>query len=595
MLTPHKLLGKLHLLLLHWQGKLPKKQFTLLLAISVGFVAGLAAVLLKRMVHFVFVLATENKFSDNYYISLLLPMVGIALTYTVIQRVLGGKLTKGLSPLHFNIAQKNSILPTEQTYAQLITSAVTVGFGGSSGLEAPIVITGAALGSNFAQYFRLNVADRTLLLACGVAAGIASAFNAPIAGVLFTIEVLMLDISTAGFIPLLIAAASGALISKILLNEGSILSFQLLTPFDYKNVPFYVMLGIWAGLVSIYHARLFVVIEKHFSSFSDRPYLRIVYAGSALALIIAVFPSLFGEGYSSIKSLALLQPDDLFKNSILQNFIQNDFVLLLFIGGVMLTKAIATGITLGGGGNGGNFAPSLFVGSYLGFFYAKMLNLLHIHTVSESNFTIVGMAGVLSGLYHAPLTAIFLIAELTGGYSLMIPLMLVSSISYLVAKSIEPHTMDTKKLAESRKILSGNKDANILLTMKIDRLIERNFVALQSTDTVTSLIKAIIASERNIFPIIDENQKLLGIILLNDVKNIVFNNPNPDAILLKDLMKPFPDLVNISDDMTTIVEKFEETQAWNLPVVENEIYIGFISKSKLFSSYRGELINRSIG
>lgn len=591
----YQLLHKIHVLLIYLQKKTSKRNFVFILSITLGITVGFAAVMLKISVHFIYHLATQNTLADSYYLLLLLPTIGIALTYLIIQKVLGGKLTKGLSPLHFSIAQKSSDVPPEQMYAQLITSPVTVGLGGSAGLEAPIVITGAAMGSNFAKYFRLNYSERTLLLACGVAAGIAAAFNAPIAGVLFTIEVLMLDISTTGFIPLLIAAASGALISKIILDEGTLLSFQLQQPFDYTNVPFYLILGVLAGLISVYHARVFVKIEKHFSHFVKNSYLRIIYAGAGLALLIAIFPSLFGEGYSSIKSLALMQEQDLFQNSIFSQFLSNEWLILLGIGLVMLIKAIATGITLGGGGNGGNFAPSLFVGSYLGFFYAKLLNLLNISHVPESNFTLVGMAGLLSGLYHAPLTAIFLIAELTGGYALMIPLMIVSSISYFVSKSIEPYSMDTKTLIESRKIHSGNKDANILVTMKVETLIEKNFIALQATHHLSELIAAIIASERNIFPVINKKNELLGIILLNDVKDIIFHKEKYTHIKIKDLMKPYPDLIQMTDDMTTVVEKFEQTQAWNLPVVDNRIYVGFISKSKLFSSYRGELIHRTIG
>lgn len=591
----YRILHKIHIWLIYFQRKTSKKNFIFLVAISVGITAGLASVILKTAVHFIYKFATHNAFVNKYYLLLLLPMIGITLTYFIIQKALKGKLTKGLSPLHFSIAQKSSDVPPEQMYAQLITSPVTVGLGGSAGLEAPIVITGAALGANFAKFFRLNYSERTLLLACGVAAGIAAAFNAPIAGVLFTIEVLMLEISTAGFIPLLIAAASGALISKIILDEGTILNIQLQQPFDYHNVPFYIVLGGLAGLLSVYHARLFIKVEKHFSSFKKHPYLRIVYAGITLALLIALFPSLFGEGYSSIKSLAFMHPDDLFKNSILKSDITNEWLGLLFVGLVMCVKAIATGITLGGGGNGGNFAPSLFVGSYLGFFYSKFINLLHITHLPESNFTLVGMAGLLSGLYHAPLTAIFLIAELTGGYALMIPLMIVSSISYFVSKSIEPYSMDTKELIESRKIHAGNKDSNILVTMKMENLIEKNFIVLKNTDNIQQLIHAIIASERNLFPVVNEKNKLLGIVLLNDVKNIIFQQEKYAHLKIKDVMKPYPDLIYLTDDMTTVVEKFEETQAWNLPVVDNEAYIGFISKSKLFSSYRGELISRTIG
>jgi CIC family chloride channel protein len=589
-----KVLFKIHAFLTHWQQCMTKKQFVFLLSVVVGMSAGLAAVLLKIAVHTISNLAQHPMIVAHSNFLLLFPLLGLGLTYFMIQRILGGQLIKGLAPLHFAIAQNNSIISPQQTYAQLVTSPITVGLGGSAGLEAPIVITGAALGSNYADYFQLNYAERTLLLACGVAAGIASAFNAPIAGVLFTIEVLILDISTTGFIPLLIAAASGALMSKIILQEGDILSFQLQAPFNYHNVPFYVVLGLLSGFMSVYHARLFVKVEQYCRHLSPNPYLRMLFAGWMLALILLFFPSLFGEGYNSIKSLAQMHPQDLFQKSILRNVITNDWLLLCCISLVMFFKTVATAITLGGGGNGGNFAPSLFVGSYLGFLYAKWINLLNISQLPVANFTIVGMAGVLSGLYHAPLTAIFLIAELTGGYALMIPLMLVSSISYLVSKTIEPHTMDTKQLARHRKILSGDKDANILVTMQVKNLIETDFARLYDTDYLEELIQAITVSERNIFPVLNKQNKLLGIVMLSDIKNIIFKKELYNQITIKTIMKPYPDVILLADDVMTIVEKFETTQAWNLPVLSEMGYIGFISKSKLFSAYRTELIHRTI-
>ncbi len=305
-----------------------------------------------------------------------------------------------------------------------------MGFGGSAGLEAPIVITGAAFGSNYSKTYDLDKKEKTLLLACGIAAGIAAVFNAPIAGVLFALEVLIIDISISAFTPLILSAATGALISKIFLNDDVLLSFQLQQPFNYFNVPFYILLGILAGLISIYHARTFTKIEGLFSNAPKKKYLNVLIGGVALAMLLFIFPSLFGEGYQSIKLLSTQHPENLLDNSILQSLKNNQWIVLAFIGAIIFIKSIATGLTIGSGGNGGNFAPSLFVGSYLGFFFSRCINMLNLGNLPENNFTIVGMAGVLSGLYHAPLTAIFLIAEITGGYTLMIPLMIVSSISF---------------------------------------------------------------------------------------------------------------------------------------------------------------------
>ncbi len=432
--------------LIHWtKNKLTKRQFILFSSILVGLSAGFAAIVLKFFVHYVFVIATLGKDDNLKYLLLILPLNGILLTVWVVRKILKGRLDKGLAPIHDAIKNDASIIPKEQTYAQIITSSLTVGMGGSAGLEAPIVITGAALGSNYSTTYGLTVKDRTLLLACGVAAGIAAAFNAPIAGVLFALEVLLLDVAMSAFTPVIIAAATGALISKIILQDEILLSFKLQQPFDYYNVPFYILLGIFAGLVSVYHIRTFSKIEKLFSKKKKKIYVNVFAGGIALACLIFIFPSLFAEGYESIKILSLQKPEELLNNSFLHNYKNSEWFVLFFVGILIFIKAVATAITIGSGGNGGNFAPSLFVGAYLGFFFSRLLNLLNITSLPESNFTIVGMAGILSGIYHAPLTAIFLIAEITGGYTLMIPLMIVASISFAISKYFEPYSLDRKK------------------------------------------------------------------------------------------------------------------------------------------------------
>ena len=407
--------------IIEWtQTKLNKKQFIIFSSILVGLSVGLAAIILKTFVHYIFIAATFKELGNFKYFFLVLPIIGIFLTVLVVKKLLHGKLDKGLSHIHYAIANKSSIVPKDQMYAQILTSSLTVGFGGSAGLEAPIVITGAAIGSNYSKTYHLNYKERTLLLACGIAAGIGATFNAPIAGVLFALEVLIIDISISAFTPLIISAATGALISKIILQDDILLSFQSQS-FNYNNVPFYILLGLLAGIISVYHSRAFTKIENIFSKSPNKIYLNAAIGGLAIAALLFVFPSLFGEGYQSIKSLALQQPENLLDNGVFQNYKSNGWFVLIFVGVLIFVKAIATALTLGSGGNGGNFAPSLFVGSYLGFFLSRCLNMLNLTNLPESNFTMVGMAGILSGLYHAPLTAIFLIAEITGGYTLMIP------------------------------------------------------------------------------------------------------------------------------------------------------------------------------
>jgi CIC family chloride channel protein len=442
-MNPYKRLKSL----LDWvKSKLNKQQFILLSSVLVGLSVGLAAILLKTFTHLIFTTATNIEFGGVKFILPILPLIGILLTVLAVKYILNGKLRKGLYHIHYVIAKQSSLVSSEQMYSQILTSSLTVGFGGSAGLEAPIVITGAAFGSNYSKSYHLTKKERTLLLACGIAAGIAAAFNAPIAGVLFALEVLMIDISISAFSPLIIAAATGALISKIILNDDIFMSFHLTQPFDYNNVPYYILLGLIAGVVSVYHSRIFSKIEEVFSKSPKRIYLKVFIGGIILAILIFLFPSLFGEGYQSIKTLSSSHPEDILNKNIFKNYLTNEWFVLWCVGLLIFLKAVATAVTLGSGGNGGNFAPSLFVGSYLGFFVSKFLSLTHISQLPISNFTIVGMAGILSGLYHAPLTAIFLIAEITGGYTLMIPLMIVSSISFAISKYFEPFSMDRKKL-----------------------------------------------------------------------------------------------------------------------------------------------------
>ena len=575
--------------IIEWtQTKLNKKQFIIFSSILVGLSVGLAAIILKTFVHYIFIAATFKELGNFKYLFLVLPIVGIFLTVLVVKKLLHGKLDKGLSHIHYAIANKSSIVPKDQMYGQILTSSLTVGFGGSAGLEAPIVITGAAIGSNYSKTYHLNYKERTLLLACGIAAGIGATFNAPIAGVLFALEVLIIDISISAFTPLIISAATGALISKIILQDDILLSFQSQS-FNYNNVPFYILLGLLAGIISVYHSRAFTKIENIFSKSPNKIYLNAAIGGLAIAALLFVFPSLFGEGYQSIKSLALQQPENLLDNGVFQNYKSNGWFVLIFVGVLIFVKAIATALTLGSGGNGGNFAPSLFVGSYLGFFLSRCLNMLNLTNLPESNFTMVGMAGILSGLYHAPLTAIFLIAEITGGYTLMIPLMIVSSISYAISKYFEPFSMDTKILGQSGKIFTDDRDHNILTTIRTSNLIETDFQKISPNDTLGNLVEIISKSTRNIFPVTDTENKLLGIIILDNIRDIMFKNEMYDKVTAKELMTNPPTTISPTQTMETVMKKFDETGAWNLPVIDNGQYVGFISKSSVFTSYRTKL------
>ena len=456
-------------------------------------------------------------------------------------------------------------------------------------MESPIVSTGSAIGSNFARTYKLSYKDRTLLLAAGAAGGIAGAFNAPIAGVLFALEVILVDISISAFIPLLIAAASGALLSKIILNESNLLFFKLKQPFDYHNVPFYIILGLLAGITSLYYVNVFDKVESRFHKIKSNLSKWLI-GGITLAFLFGLFPSLFGEGYESIKSLAEFKTQGLFKDSFLISIITDKWILLIFIAITLLLKAVAAGITLGSGGNGGNFAPSLFVGAYLGFVFALFLNLIGFDNIPVSNFTIVAMAGILSGVFHAPLTGIFLIAEITGGYELIIPLMIVSSISYVIVKRFHPESLDIRRLKAKGAVVSDNRDKSILSKIDIHSMIETDFATIHFKATLRDIVESIKHSKRNTFPVVKNNNKLLGIIYLDNVREEMFNAELYDKVTAKEVMRKPSMVIDVKEDVFLIMKKFEESGQWNLPVVKDGIYIGFLSKSTILDRYRHELL-----
>jgi CIC family chloride channel protein len=585
-------LNLLQLLVHRIHSRLNEKQFLIFSSILVGITAGIAAVILKIFVHFIRqqVLHDYLLKVDFKYIYLLFPLIGIGITVYIVQRFFNGNIGGGNVNILHSIAKKGSFLPFHQVYSHLITSGITVGFGGSAGLESPIVSTGSAIGSNFSRINRLNYKERTLLLAAGAAGGIAGAFNSPIAGVLFALEVILIDISITAFIPLLIASASGALVSNILLRENILLSFHLQQPFNYLNVPFYILLGILAGLVSLYYVNFFGKIEHRLKQIKS-PVFKWLIGAASLAILIAFFPSLFGEGYDSITYLSEIKPGSLFYDSIVGRFISSNWVVFVFISLVMFFKAIAAGVTIGSGGNGGNFAPSLFVGAYLGFAFAYLMILLGFDNIPISNFTIVAMAGILSGIFHAPLTAIFLIAEITGGYELIIPLMLVSSISYVVVKRFHPVSMDVKRLRERGTIVSEDKDTSILSKINLPEIIEHDFALIHPEDKLRSIITVIKHSRRNTFPVVSKNNMFVGIIQLDSIKEEMFNPALYDKITARELMEKSVAQVKHDEDIFSIMKKFEQSGQWNLPVTDNGKYIGFLSKSSILAKYRSELLS----
>ena len=571
------------------QSILTPKQFIFLSSILVGITSGFAAIILKIFAHKVYSFATYiNGIVKLSFINSILPIIGILLSVFVVKKVLGGTIEKGTSQILYAVAKKASIIPKKQMYAQILTSSLTVGLGGSAGLESPIVITGAAFGSNYSQRYKLSYKDRTLLIGCGVAAGIAAAFNAPIAGVLFALEIILVDVSISAFTPIMIAAAAGTIVSIIALDESILLSFKRQQNFDYHYIPYYILLGILTGFISIFYSRNFILVEHYFHKLKFGPYKKALIGASLLALIIFIFPSLFGEGYESIKILAE-KPSQLLENTLFSNYQSNQWVLLIFIGFTMMLKVFASAITLGSGGNGGNFAPSLFLGSYAGYFFSKFLNLTGISNLPVSNFTMVGMAGILSGLFHAPLTAIFLIAEITGGYDLMIPLMIVASISFAISKRFEKHSLDVKPLVKKGNAFTSNKDSNILSTLDPNAMIQTDFLTLSPDENLEKLVDLISHSNQVIFAVVDKETHLLGIVHFNNIREIIFNSFRVKNTFVKEIMTPTIDVIYQADSMETIMNKFEKARVTFLPVLKNGKYYGFISKATTLEAYRAKL------
>jgi CIC family chloride channel protein len=570
---------------------LTPRQFIYLSCVLVGTSSALAVIILKTFAHSVFKFA---KYIDSFlhlpFINSLFPIIGILITVFIVDKLLGGTIQKGTVHIMHSVAKKNGMLPVKQMYSQIITSSFTVGMGGSAGLESPITITGAAFGSNYASNYNLSAKDRKLLLACGVASGIAAAFNAPIAGVLFAIEVVLAEISITAFIPIMISAATGALVSTIVLNEDVLLIFKQQEPFDYHNISYYILLGLLSGLVSIYYARIFRKIEHFFHKSNFSVYKKALFGAFILAVLIFIFPTLFGEGYESIKILANGNPEAFIENTLLRGFKDNKWILLLFISATMLIKVFATGLTLGSGGNGGNFAPSLFVGSYLGYCIARFFNLLGLDiNLPTSNFTLVGMAGVLSGLFHAPLTAIFLIAEITGGYNLMVPLMIVSSVSFAISKRFEPFSFDIKDLADKGEAFTNNKDKNILNSLDISDFIITNYKFLNESSSLDYLIEQIKYSDSTIFPVLNEKNELLGLIHLDDVRLFIFTDFKVKFTSTNEVMKAPKEIVLYNESIEKCIKKFEKTNTAILPVLKNGLFVGFIDKSMILEKYRDKL------
>lgn len=569
------------------------RQFLYLSCVLVGISSALAVTVLKTFAHSVFQFTVYvNGLLKLPYINSVLPVIGILLTVFVVKKFLDGSIEKGTAQIMIAVAKRSGFMPRKQMYAQIITSSLTVGMGGSAGLESPITITGAAFGSNYAQRFRLNYKERTLLLACGVAAGIATAFNAPIAGVLFAIEVILADLSITAFIPIMISSATGAIMANLTLKGGILLAFKKHLDFDYHNTIYYVILGVIAGFISIFHAKLFRKVEHSIGAYGKNIYKRALVGAGLLGLLIFLFPALFGEGYETIGFLANNNAKDILTNSVFQTLKGNEWMVLLFVFFTMMMKSIATGLTLGSGGNGGNFAPSLFVGSYLGYVFSKLVSLLGIKNLPIENFTVVGMAAVLSGLFHAPLTAIFLIAELTGGYGLIVPLMLVSSISFAIAKRYGKYSMDIYAIADKGIVFTEDKDQNILNRIEVS-LIYNSVIKTVSPNSSLDEVRAIIkTTSQDFVPVINERRVVNGVIRLDNLRKIMFKN----HFIHSGVEEYITSVPSVSKDENAgnILDLMEKNKTDYVFIEKNGKFDGYITKTMILEVYRQKLKNLRI-
>lgn len=565
-----------------------QRNFLIYCSVVVGLLGGLAAIALKFLVHFMEGLSRNiSSHLPYHFIYVFLPALGILLTVAWQHLINRDKMEKGIGNILVNIKRNRSKIRINNIYSHLITSSLTVGFGGSSGLEAPIVCTGAALGSNFGEIFKLSPYEKTVLIAAGASAGIAAVFNSPIAGVIFSLEILIGEITIPTFIPLLIASATGVVVSKILYS-GQL--FHLVTEgWVTSALPFYILLGLLSGWTSIYIAKVAGKLEKGIFVKQNR-YVRALAGGLILGLLIIIFPPLLGEGYHYLQEILNGNMEALKEETFFGNYLSEPLIMLLFIAALVIMKIVATGITIGAGGNGGTFAPTMFTGAFLGLFVAFAVNLTGLVHLSTSNFIAVGMAGALSGVLHAPLTAIFLIAEITGGYVLFIPLMIVSAISYMISKLSSPHNMYWHHLVHDRNIHPG-EDYSMLSSITLDSIVNKHYGEVSRDTLITDFYTTLATTGYNIYAVLDNDKQLEGVIWMDEIRKNLFNL-QVEQHTVADIMVAPPAVVDFETPVTVVMEMFDGLDVWQLPVINNTRFIGFVSKSTLLSKYREIIIKK---
>lgn len=570
-----------------------ENNFIYLLSLLVGIITGLAGVTLKNLVHFTHLFVTEHMQVDSgSLLFFVYPFIGILLTSLFVRYYVKEDISHGVTKVLYSISRQNSMIKKHNNYSSMVASIITIGFGGSVGTEATIVLTGSSIGSNLARFFKMNYKVMTLMIGCGAAGAIAGIFKAPIAGIVFTMEVLMLDLTIASLIPLMISAIASYVIVYFLMGDGFVMNFTVMEHFALVNVPYYILLGAFCGLLSVYFIRANIRVERFVGSFKN-PFKKVVIGGALLGILIYIFPSLYGEGYTTIQALLTNNADAILNNSYFFEVREYAFAIVLYAIGLLFMKVVAAALTNGSGGVGGVFAPSLFTGGIAGFLLATLLNMTGVITVPVSYFVLAGMAGVMSGVMNSPLTAMFLIAEITGGYHMLVPLMISSVMAHLTASGMEPHSIYARRLAMVGDLITHNKDKAVLTLMKLHNVIETDLKTVPINATLGELVKKVSRSSRNIFPVVDDSGALLGVVLLDDIRKIMFHQELYETTYVRDFMTAPSAVVDITDQMDVVMKKFETSKAWNLPVIENGKYVGFVSKSKIFSSYRNMLLHFS--
>ena len=587
-------------LLLWRERKIKDKHFVLILSFMVGILTALAASLLKFLIEYIKHFLTENFDSTGVnWLYLVYPVVGILLTGLFIRNVVRDDISHGVTKILYAISRRQSRIKRHNTWSSLFASAITIGFGGSVGAEAPIVLTGSAIGSNLGSTFKMEHRTLMLLVGCGAAGAVAGIFKAPIAGLVFTLEVLMIDLTMGSLLPLLVSSVTAATVAYILHGTEAMFEFHMDEPFLMERIPAVLLLGILCGLVALYFTRTMNWIEGNFRRYSN-PYVKLVIGGAMLSILIFMFPSLYGEGYDVIHMLlngtSAADWDKVMDNSIFYGY---GNLLLVYLALVVLFKVFATSATNGGGGCGGTFAPSLFLGCIVGFVFSHFCNGYSLapvisDNIPEKNFALLGMAGMMSGVMHAPLTGIFLIAELTGGYDLFLPLMMVSVSAYLTIMIFEPHSIYSMRLAQKGELVTHHKDKSVLTLMNIESVVETDFEQVHPENDLGEMVKVISKAKRNMFPVVDARGVLLGIVVLDDIRNIMFRQELYHRFNVGRFMVVPPARILMEDSMEEVMRKFDETKAWNLPVGDEEgKYKGFLSKSRVLNTYRQTLVDFS--